>query len=286
MNNRTEWLNIFIDITKDGKDFSPRGQKTNEIEDYMFSIHPLNRFCSFSERKLSLKYLVAELCWYLKGDPNDLMMEHYAKFWATIKNSEKPYYHSNYGKYIFGENQYEYVIRTLIADKDSRQASIIINRPNVMMSDSKDKICTYAINFRIRDNKLNMSVNMRSNDLIRGTTIDVFQFSVVYEMVYVELKSYYPELEIGTYKHKADSFHVYEQHFGMVKDIVHNNYILSKNTYEEIVCPRISSVAEVEFIIDVLPRYEEVIRTKQTKVLQQAPEEYRFFKWCVNQLSK
>ena len=250
----------------------------------MFYIHPLNRFCSFEERKLSIKYLVAELAWYCKANPNDLMMESYSSFWVTLKNEREPFYHSNYGEYIFGEMQFEHVVRTLIKDKDSRQACIIINRPNVMMSDTKDKICTYAMNFRIRDNKLNMSVTMRSNDLILGTTIDVFQFSVVYEMIYVMLKDFYTDLEIGIYNHKADSFHVYERHFEMIRKIFNNNWHAQTNTYKDIDCPRISCPNEVKFLIKNLPEYEEVIRTKQTKLLEQAPEEYKFFRWCIKAL--
>ncbi len=73
-------------------------------------------------------------------------------------------------------------------DKDSRQACIMINRKEVMMGETKGKLCTNAIMFRIRENKLNMTVQMRSNDVIFGLGIDAVMFSFMYEMMYQRLK--------------------------------------------------------------------------------------------------
>lgn len=243
---REIWFNIFKDLKIHGKEYSPRGMKTLEIENYMFELNPItDKLCCFTERKVSLKYLAKEFLWYLSADRNNTLLEEYAPFWKTVKNKKEPYYNSNYGYYFFAEKQFDYVVETLIIDKDSRQAVILLNRKEVMMSDSVDKICTNAISFRIRDNKLNMSVTMRSSDLIWGITNDVVQFSLLYEMVYNKLKFFYKSLEIGIYNHKSDSFHIYERHFKMLDAIINSN----GENWNNIKIPLIESAIEVETLI-------------------------------------
>lgn len=237
---KNQWLQIYDDLKRKGKLYSPRGQKTLEIENYMFEGDPYNRFANFAERKLSLNYIKKEFLWYLSGDRDNTDIVNASKFWDKIKNSHSPLWNSNYGYYIFKEQQLQYCFDQLREDKDSRQAVIIINRPDVMMSESKDKICTYSISFRIRNNKLNMSVNMRSNDFILGTQIDYFQFAAVQEILLHLLRARYDDLEMGTYSHKADSFHIYERHFQLMEDILGNNGA----NYTEIEYPKITSTYE------------------------------------------
>lgn len=274
------WSKIFDDLKNKGKLFSPRGQKTLEIEDYVINFHPINdRFCSFKDRNLSLKYLVGEMSWFLKGDPNDLRMESYSSFWKNIKNTYAPFYHSNYGEYFFKEKQFQYVYESLKKDKDSRQACMILCRKSVMMSNTKDKICTYAINFRIRENKLNMSIGMRSSDVIFGMGIDVFQFSVIYEMLFTILLDIYPNLQVGTYVHKSDSFHIYERHFDMLEKICNNG------DYYDIICPKISSSSEVDYLLNDFSSTEELIRNKiETSDKFLDDNQFEFSKWCINKL--
>lgn len=265
---REQWLNIFKDIQRNGRFCSPRGQRILEIENYQFDGDPFNRFCNFKERKLSLRYLFAEMAWYFAADNNDTRIEYYSKFWKTIKDQNQSYYNSNYGYYIYKQNGFNYIVGTLINDIDSRQATIMICNNEVMQSNSKDKLCTYSLNFRIRENKLNMSVNMRSCDAIRGLTIDYFQFSIIYEMIYIILKEKaYKDLEIGIYNHKCDSLHVYEKYFTMLDKIIENNTNTlfkanDQNSFTEIQCPKISSTNEVYYLLENFERLEELVRKK------------------------
>lgn len=257
LNGKNTWLKIFQDLKEKGKVCSPRGEKILEIEDYHIDFHPINdRFCSFKERNLDLAYLAGEFAWYLNGDRNDLRIIDYSKFWNKVRNPQMPYFNSNYGYYLFIENQLKHVVDTLIIDKDSRQACVMINRANVMMSQSTDKLCTNSIMFRIRDNKLNMTVQMRSNDAIFGLGIDACMFSFVYEMVYVVLKRLaYSDLEIGTYHHTASSFHIYERHWDMLDKILESN----GDNYLDIDCPEME-FEEVSNIQKDFPKIESSIR--------------------------
>lgn len=271
------WRNIFEHVLRRGKIVSPRGQKCLEIENYQFTGDPLNRFCNFKSRNLNLRYLVGELAWYLSGNRDNQMIEKYSKFWKEIKNEETPFYNSNYGYYIFQQGQLIHCLDTLIKDPESRQAVIIIANLDNNLSQTKDKICTYSISFRIRENKLNMTVNMRSNDLILGLTVDYFQFSVIQEMLFVMLQDLYKDLELGTYTHKADSLHVYGRHFDMLEKIVHGD------EFNYVSCPRIESQHEVRVLKDTLPL---IASSDSNLPPPKALDEFNFLTWCIHQLNK
>jgi thymidylate synthase len=90
--------------------------------------------------------------------------------------------------------------------------------------------------FRIRNNKLNMSVYMRSNDVWLGSAYDFFQFT----RVQIAMASVLG-IEPGTYGHHVGSLHIYENNYeavGNLKKIDHAEYaeqaIITGRTWREI----------------------------------------------------
>jgi thymidylate synthase len=164
-------------------------------------------------------------------------------YMLTILRQPEGFWFSNYGQYWFGSQRgFDWVIDQLIKDKDSRQAVIPMLNPIHLFPDNKDVVCTESISFRIRENKLYMSVNMRSQDAMWGFTNDTFCFSILHEMVYVVLRDLmYSDLIMGSYTHKVDSFHVYERHFEMLNQII----IGGHEEYYEVDCPEIYDNREV-----------------------------------------
>jgi thymidylate synthase len=218
--NSTTFLKMYADLAK-GKICMPRNQKILEVEDYQMVLDAGDScITSFKARKLNFKYAVNELIWYIKADPYDTSIEKYASMWPKIKQPEG-FYYSNYGQYMFaGGGGIKWAIEELTRDKDSRRAAFpFLNRKHCF-ADNKDMVCTYAMSFRIREDKLNMSVSMRSNDAIFGLTNDVFCFWMVHKMVFAILKRAYPDLKIGRYTHKVDSLHVYERHWSMLNELI------------------------------------------------------------------
>lgn len=82
---------------------------------------------------------------------------------------------------------------------------------DLMTTDTRDHPCTTAIQFMIRNDKLNAHVFMRANDAWRGFPYDVFQFCQLQLAVAGALG-----LEPGTYYHHATSFHLYEENLEAV----------------------------------------------------------------------
>ncbi len=256
---------IFEDLKNKGKLCSPRGEKVLEIENYMYELPPYVRLCNFKARKLSISYIKKEFLWYLNGDKYDTSITEHAKMWKDLVNKDGSI-NSNYGQYIFSNEilitNFDRCIKTLLFDKDSRRATIIILQNKHLNSNTKDFPCTYAINFRIRDNKLNMSVRMRSQDAIFGMGNDLPCFSFIHEMIYIYLKDIkYKDLELGNYNHCSDSFHIYERHFNMLENILKEK--------------------EEDFIIEKIPKinnYIEVINL----INREESEEYKFLNWLKN----
>jgi thymidylate synthase len=234
---------IYHKLQNFGKIVCPRGQKVLEIEDFSYLLPPYMRFQNFPERKLNLQYIKDEFMWYLRGDAHDTSIVQKAGIWKNYVKDDGTI-NSNYGQYVFGDqNQFDRVIKALIDDKDSRRASIAILGSQHILSDDADLPCTCSLNFRIRDNKLNMSVHMRSQDAVFGFTNDAPAFSFIHEMVFNALLLKYPDLQCGRYHHSVDSFHVYERHFEMFEKLCS-----LESEIEHIECPKMNGPKEVELL--------------------------------------
>jgi thymidylate synthase len=245
---------IFTRLVREGKYVSPRGQLVLECQDFSFTLPPYVRFQNFDCRRLKLNYMKDEFLWYLKGDRFDTSIGDKAQIWKTIVNKDGSL-NSNYGQYIFPSGgQFDRVVHFLREDTDSRRASMTILSKEHVLSETNDLPCTYALNFRIRNNELRMSVHMRSQDAIFGMGNDIPTFSFIHEMVLSALRAYYPSLSCGVYHHCVDSFHVYQRHFQVLRELT--GYSLPGETqayhdcsnYVSVPCPRISGPDEVSFM--------------------------------------
>lgn len=229
-------------LMQHGMEAHPRGTTTKELLNYNITLQDArNRIITFPARKTNTKYLLGELIWYFMGENDPAGILPYSKFWANITNVNGPKdyadgtINSNYGHRFFGHHkasdvdrgyddpmsQWYAVLDILKKDPDSRQAIMNVHLPSDRWAGNKDVPCTLSLQFFIREGKLHMIVNMRSNDIILGFTNDVFQFTMLQEAMQVQLKhEMYPDLELGHYFHNAGSMHIYDRHFEMAKAII------------------------------------------------------------------
>lgn len=183
-----------------------------------------------SRRSSQLKYIAAELLWYFSGRNDVEFISRFAKFWESIKNDDGTV-NSAYGNLIFtefndtGYNQWYWAYDSLVKDKDSRQAVLHFNTPKHQFDGNKDFVCTLYGIFHIRDNRLNFTVHMRSNDLILGTPTDIAFFCLLQQQMLRLLKPTYPNLKLGTYTHTVDSLHIYERHFQLVNEMLSEEFV-------------------------------------------------------------
>lgn len=196
---------------------SPRGFQINECLNASIIINnPLSNLFKNSYRSIPMKYLKKEIALYLSGRRDAEGFEDASKFWANIKTNKNTI-NSAYGYLIFhgtrtvdGKTQFEWVVDSLVSDKDSRQAIMFFNNPSFQYAGNKDFVCTLNMLFHIRNNKLYATTNMRSQDIRRGMQFDIPFFTLVQYLVYLELKKTYSNLELGEYRHNCASLHIYD----------------------------------------------------------------------------
>jgi thymidylate synthase len=70
-----------------------------------------------------------------------------------------------------------------------------------------------------------MTLTMRSNDVILGFMTDWAFFSVLHYHVFLHLKNYYEDLELGSYTHISHSMHLYERHYELVENMISEEFI-------------------------------------------------------------
>jgi thymidylate synthase len=161
-------------------------------------------------RNISESYLLGELLWYMTAREDIDFIQKFSGFWGRISDDGVTS-NSAYGHILFkrhGFNQVEKIIELLKTDKNSRRAVLNFNVPNPNVIETKDEICTIALQMYIRDGKLNCTGIMRSNDIWLGTPYDVAFFT--------ELQKYIAHrvgVEYGTYTHFVTSIHVYDRNF-------------------------------------------------------------------------
>ena len=178
---------------------------------------PLMNIISDKKREWNLDYAKAEWEWYLSGDKNIKKLgEIYGKIppiWTRMANAVNEV-NSNYGyQWQRGGNhisQLDYVIDLLKNHKHTRQAAISIYDGKEHPDYKYDTPCTYAVQFTNVENRLNMCVTMRSNDLWYGFCNDQYQFSKLLELVCKETG-----LDMGSYYHFAHNLHIYSNKLGL-----------------------------------------------------------------------
>ena len=199
---------LYWRIVRDGVDFAGTKALFNVGFEMKFPAHHVIHD-SRVKRNWSQEYAEAEWQWYLSGDRNIAKLgELYGKvpaIWKRMADADGNV-NSNYGWQWKRNSQLDMVIETLKQNSETRQAAISIYDGKEITSYAFDTPCTYAVQFTVVDNKLNMSVVMRSNDLWYGFCNDQYQFSNL-QLLVAQRAGY----DVGTYYHFAHNLHLYNE---------------------------------------------------------------------------
>lgn len=204
---------------------APRGLDIHECLNVgLYIENPTRNLFKYEDKSLTLPtgYVKKEMCLYLLGSDDARDFSKASKFWDNIKTKQGKI-NSAYGNLIFnksledGRSQFDWAFDSLKNDKDSRQSFMRYNNTSHQYDGNKDMPCTFIQSFHIRDSKLHTTVEMRSNDLIKGTTYDIPSFILFQRLMLLRLREVYPDLEMGSYTHFANSFHLYSTDFELVE---------------------------------------------------------------------
>lgn len=189
--------------------------KTKAVFNCGFYIHnPTDRDINTKWRKWNKTYAEREWNWYLSQNRSVEEIKKFAPIWDKMHGGDN-LVNSNYGWQWGRENQLDKCIEQLKKDSFTRQAWFSIFDGKEKDQYAYDTPCTLAVGFYkdlVSPDTLNMTVTMRSNDLVYGFCNDQYCFSKLLEFVANELN-----MQVGTYFHFAQNMHIYERHFNMKK---------------------------------------------------------------------
>lgn len=206
---------------------------TKELNNVCFTLTDINKNI-VSIRDISPSYLFGEWLWYFNGCNKVNFISQFGRMWDRLSD-DKITNNSAYGyliKYAFNFNQVDKIIELLQKDNTSRRAVINLNTPNKNVIKTHDEPCTIALQFYIRDNKLNCTGMMRSNDIWFGLPYDIPFFTELQKYIANKLN-----IDYGTYTHFVVSLHMYNKNEKTIKEIIKNPIskpiIFSREKFQE-----------------------------------------------------
>lgn len=208
---RADYRHLCEDVAR-GSKVSPRGVDTFERENYVLSFPSAYgaTFLNGINRKVSNKVLAAEMMQWIAGVSDLAQLE-----WASPEfkrfTDDGTTLNGAYGPRAYAG--LARVVRLLSADPYSRQATVSI-WSNLEADTTKDLPCTINWSFIIRNGRLNMTTYMRSNDVWTGVSYDIPIMARIQALVAWAL-----DVEVGTYTHHAQSFHIYGTDISRVEDL-------------------------------------------------------------------
>ncbi|NCD07093.1 MAG: thymidylate synthase [Spirochaetia bacterium] len=188
------------------------------------------RLCFLQERNFNPFFAFTEASWILEGLNSVEPLQHYIKTYDQFSDDGSTL-NGAYGyrlKSYFHINQIKEAIDLLKKDAHSRRVVLTMYSPDDLQKDSKDIPCNTTIYLKIKNNKLDMTILNRSNDLYLGVPYNVFVFFILQCYIASQLKC-----ELGIQTHYTDSLHLYERDFDKVKCILDSNSLQSISGIEK-----------------------------------------------------
>jgi thymidylate synthase len=195
----------------------PRGYQCLELSPFCTILNNIQyNILTNSFRKASKRFMAAELLWILLGRNDVEMIGFYSKKIKAYSDDGLTFFGA-YGPPIM--SQFSYVENALRQDPWTRQAVLTIWRENPPVT--KDVPCTITMQFIRRPlERLNLNVYMRSQDAWLGFPYDIHNFTCL-QLILAAILG----LEPGELRLMQGSFHVYQEHYDVVNEILSHNLI-------------------------------------------------------------
>jgi thymidylate synthase len=262
----------------------------------MFKItQPAARWVTIPARKWNVALPYAESLWLASGRNDMALITHYLKHMSDYSD-DGFYMRGGYGPrfrhydgtmidYRIADTEYKgncvdqfaYIEACFKEDQETRRAVISLGDPmkdefdeRGQLKQTKDIPCTRMLHF-IQDattHKLNLVVNMRSNDMLWGASaVNIFNYTFM-----LEYFSSILGLKMGTYFHVANNFHYYENLQSMVKEVAEVDEI-EDESFEYV--KTFHSLSEFDQLVKLLSKEEQLMRSSEQ--YQYSPIQDAFF---------
>jgi len=193
-------------------DINTRGQKfadTKAMFNASFTVLDVkDREVTTPARSFKADYAEYEFNWYLTGNRDAKEISERAKMWKKMMVGDTTEVNSNYGYFWKYNDQLDRVIKDLKENPNTRRAIVVHYDINELDRYKYDTPCNDALNFYVKDGKLELTVFARSIDLWFGFCNDFYTFSRLQEIVAKETG-----YKLGSMHWFITNLHIYERHF-------------------------------------------------------------------------
>ena len=179
-------------------------------------VSPLNRLID----KLTLDTAVARFVWMMAANNRLSDIAFYEPRVSAFTDDGLTVPGSSYGMRLRqpqpGVDQVKETIESLKEDSNTRRAAMSIYHPiDTTRRGSNDISCAFGLLFHNRSGCLHTTVIMRSNNALTLLPFNLFEFSMLAEVMAVET-----ELELGEITYFAGSMHLFTENIERAKDTI------------------------------------------------------------------
>lgn len=215
----TIYFRLLSRILNAGTKVSPRGMETLELHPVTVVLNnPVRNIIASSVRALNPMFMISEFLWIFSGRNDVSFVSKFNKNIAQFSDDGSTF-NGAYGPRLYdyhGVNQLQFCFDKLKESFDTRQASMVIFDPSIdCVKKTVDFPCNQYLKFTVRDKKLDMSVYVRSQDMIWGFPYDCFNWTLLQQQLANMLN-----ITCGKYFHIIDSAHIYAHHYELAKKII------------------------------------------------------------------
>lgn len=204
-------VDCFRDLIDHGVAVNVRGQNIRELRNRLTVLsHPQERCLFVPHRGNNVIATLAETLWVMAGRADVDWLSAFLPR-AFDYSDDGLSWRGGYGprlRHWNGVDQVAQVRRLLLEEQTTRRAVMSIFDPDRDFVSSKDIPCNNWLHWLVRDGRLNLTIAVRSNDLMWGFSgINSFEWSVLQEML-----AHWIGVEVGDATYLASSLHLYEHH--------------------------------------------------------------------------
>lgn len=254
------YLDAINRIYKEGSDiYSDRTKyHTKALPGVTFDIDPAQCFPLLSVRKIPIRLFVSEVIWMITGKKELDWIRQFTKVWDDFAEEDGTMA-TAYGyrwRHHFGRDQLIDLIEHLRDEPSSRQGVVVMWDPaddGLRAPKKKNVPCPFCWTANIIDNKLNLHLIIRSNDMILGNPHDTAGFALLQAILAQELG-----VGVGKLTVSISHAHIYENQYEQTEELLNRE----DHAHADILCnlPENSFKRALEADVDLVKEISRMFR--------------------------
>ena len=197
------------------------GQQVKALPGICFNIDlEKDGFPLLSLRKLNCSF-IPEIMWMLNGSNRSEWLTKHTKIWDLFieKNGIITSAYGFRWKYHFKVDQIKTVISKLSKNKSDRHCVVLMWSPlEDLLIKQKNVPCPFTFTLNIIEDKLNLHLIIRSNDMILGNPTDVAGFAFLQHIIAQKLS-----VKVGVLTVSISNAHIYGNHYEIATELIKRN---------------------------------------------------------------